>query len=314
MIKNILTFLFGIFVYALMAGLLIGGVWMVLYCTYYSIKYFISSVKVSGQNTTESINQSQRREKELIELISKRYYIIEDKISFRCCYEVSTEYIMILLSNKKVFQSNNKFSCTVTQINESGFIKYDVDIEVKYTQGFKVLMASINPHLENKLNSTEHNVLSEIKRIYALIIKPGMSPYEKEKAVHDYLIRASMYDTNGLNSNNISEVSHTPYGLLFNHMGVCDAYAETFQIFMYLCGIESYVVIGDTISNINKEYKHAWNIIKLGKFYYHVDVTFDNPGPMKFGQVDYKYFNKSDVEMEKTHTWEVMQYPFCLDY
>ncbi|HRC79897.1 MAG TPA: transglutaminase domain-containing protein [Sedimentibacter sp.] len=175
-------------------------------------------------------------------------------------------------------------------------------------------MAALNSLLESKLNDNERNVLIEVKRIFSTLIKPNMSPYEKEKAIHDYLIKTSMYDENGLKSNNISDESHTPYGLLYNHKGVCDAYAETFQIFMYLCGIESYIVIGDTIFNDNKEYKHAWNIVKMGKYYYHVDVTFDNPGPMRFGQVVYKYFNKSDVEMEKTHTWEVMKYPFCLDY
>lgn len=253
-------------------------------------------------------------ENRIIKLISDKYYNLDEEIKFNTYNAVSADYIITLLSKKKIFQGNNKFSCTVMNNIANNSKNYDVKISVKYTQGFKVLMASVNSLLEHKLNSTEIKVLNEIKRIFTLIIKPNMNPYQKEKAVHDYLIKTSMYDANALNSNNIPEESHTPYGLLFNYKGVCDAYAETFQIFMYLCGIESYVVIGDTIHNTNKEYNHAWNIVKLGKFYYHTDVTFDNPGPMRFGQIDYKYFNKSDTEMDETHKWDAMSYPFCLDY
>jgi len=174
-------------------------------------------------------------------------------------------------------------------------------------------MASGNSYLENKLDNNEIMVLKEIKSIYNSIIKSNMTPYTKGKAVHDYLIKTSMYDIDGYKYNNILNFSHTPYGLLFNHMGVCDAYAETFQIFMYLCGIESYVVIGDTVANVSNQFKHAWNIAKLGKYYCHVDVTFDNPGPFRLGQVDYKYFNLPDKKMLETHKWDVTEYPKCID-
>ncbi len=53
-------------------------------------------------------------------------------------------------------------------------------------------------------------------------------------------------------------------------------------------GIESYLVVKSGV--------HAWNIIKLGDHYFHVDATWDdNEG---YGNFSYDYFLLSDSEMK----------------
>ena len=53
-------------------------------------------------------------------------------------------------------------------------------------------------------------------------------------------------------------------------------------------GIESYLVVKSGV--------HAWNIIKLGDHYFHVDASWDdNEG---YGNFSYDYFLLSDSEMK----------------
>ena len=49
---------------------------------------------------------------------------------------------------------------------------------------------------------------------------------------------------------------------------------------------------------------HAWNLVKLGGDWYHLDVTWDDPVPDVEGKVRYLYFLKNDEDMAQTHTWE----------
>jgi transglutaminase/protease-like cytokinesis protein 3 len=137
---------------------------------------------------------------------------------------------------------------------------------------------------------------------------------QKEKNIHDYLIATSRYDYENYQKGIIPEDSRTPYGLLFHHAAICQAYAETFMIFMTLANIECHMVVGTTNDENYRrgdQDKHAWNIVKIDKKYYHVDLTFDNPIPCIAGRVEHRYFNVSDKFMDKTHTWPKNQFPLC---
>jgi hypothetical protein len=58
---------------------------------------------------------------------------------------------------------------------------------------------------------------------------------------------------------------------------------------------------------------HAWNLVKIGGNYYHLDVTWNDPvvenGPER---VLYTYFNLNDKEIQKDHSWETGAYPQCV--
>ena len=51
---------------------------------------------------------------------------------------------------------------------------------------------------------------------------------------------------------------------------------------------------------------HAWNAVKLDGEWYQVDVTWDDPIPDSPGNIQYGYFNITDEEMMKDHsyTWD----------
>jgi hypothetical protein len=66
---------------------------------------------------------------------------------------------------------------------------------------------------------------------------------------------------------------------------------------------------------------HAWNIVRIGDNYYHVDVTWGDPvfaGAMEEGtgitQMNYNYLCCTDSEIYTTHTpEETVELPKCTD-
>lgn len=135
------------------------------------------------------------------------------------------------------------------------------------------------------------------------------SRYAKIKAVHNWLIANVEYDYDGYLAGYVPAVSHTAYGALIKGVAVCDGYSYAFGKFMEKLNIPCRIVVGRSGS-----VGHAWNMVKLGGKWYHIDVTFDDPivnGSSKNKKPYYEYFLRSSRVMRKTHTWKVSAYPKC---
>ncbi len=236
------------------------------------------------------------------------YFRGNQNISFKTTMKITPETVLDLINNKKYFPFHNSYTCNVSSFESS----VNVKITVSYSQGFKLFLALFNYDFETTLNNNEIKVLLKIRDLANCIVNPAMNSFEKAKVVHDYLISTSHYDYENYIKDSIPEVSRTPYGLLFEHKAVCQAYAETYMLFMIILGIECHMVVGALNDSPNKKNdNHSWNIIKIDGKYGHVDVTSDNPHPKSFGKPSQKYFFITDDIMDRTHTWKVNQYPFC---
>ncbi len=110
------------------------------------------------------------------------------------------------------------------------------------------------------------------KKVRSIVKKigKGSSAY-KARAAHDYLIEHIQYDSNYFN----------PYHAFSKGRGMCMSYALAYQRILQEMGIPCIYVKG-----IN----HAWNMVKIGKYWYNVDVTWDDNGKR------YRYFLKSDSD------------------
>ena len=125
------------------------------------------------------------------------------------------------------------------------------------------------------------------------VIKPGMSLYEKELALHDWLVDNGEYHHEildayfeGKSLNEIAEIypdSFNAYGILINGLGVCQSYAEAFKLLCDEAGVPCVVATGDL-----QTVPHAWNMVKIGEKWAHVDVTNNDIG------IDYPVFNATD--------------------
>ena len=142
-----------------------------------------------------------------------------------------------------------------------------------------------------------------------LVIEPGMTDLEKAIALHDYIILNTAYDYDSLLANNVPKVSYSAYGVLVNGVAVCNGYALAYKYLCELQGIECLMVTSDSMN-------HAWNLIKLGDHYYHVDATWDDPTRDLLGRVRHFYMFSSDAsfQQDKEHYgWQVMKNAYIAD-
>ncbi|MCL2463334.1 MAG: hypothetical protein FWF44_11760, partial [Defluviitaleaceae bacterium] len=137
-----------------------------------------------------------------------------------------------------------------------------------------------------------------INKVLNTIITPGMSDYDKELAIHDYLAANVAYDASG----GAPDASHKAYGALVNRLAVCNGYCKAFKLLMDLEGVPCDVVYG-TASDSGENIGHAWNRVCLDGDWYNVDVTFDATGGRTGAPfMIYDYFNVTDSLLGRDHT------------
>lgn len=106
---------------------------------------------------------------------------------------------------------------------------------------------------------TSKNQERYINRKVRMIAKKfkGKSRYEKIKGAHDYLTAHMKYD----------DAYYNPYYAFKKGRGLCMTYSLAFQRIMQEMKIPCIYVKG---------YNHAWNMVKIGKYWYNIDVTWDD--------------------------------------
>ena len=113
-------------------------------------------------------------------------------------------------------------------------------------------------------NASQEAVVDQrVRQIISELQISTKSDYEKIREVYLWIARnvkyASASDTN---------LKYTAYGAL-NGRALCQGYAVLFYRMMLELGIDCRVITGK-----GKETSHAWNIVKLGSYYYNIDVTW----------------------------------------
>lgn len=158
----------------------------------------------------------------------------------------------------------------------------------------------------------EMKYASEVKakEIINKVIKPNMIDYEKELALHDYLVSNSQYDRR-LFTGTMSDESYTDYGVLVEGRGVCSSYAKAMFRLLNEVGIETLYVTGKA-DNGSGYIGHAWNIVKIQDEYYHLDATWNDPVSADGKEsLRHSYFNVTDEQIGKNHVWDKDNYPIC---
>lgn len=134
----------------------------------------------------------------------------------------------------------------------------------------------------------EDTVAGKVNAIVESVVTDGMGEYAKALALHDWLTHNADYDTTYTN--------YTPEGVLLEGSGVCQSYALAYQLLLQKAGISCLYVTGTAGGQ-----GHAWNLVKLGGDWYHVDCTWDDP--VGGGQESRAYFALPDSMMARDHTW-----------
>lgn len=117
--------------------------------------------------------------------------------------------------------------------------------------------------------------------------------YQKEVYIHDFICTNIHYDKLK------KQYSHEIIGPLGHGVGVCEGIAKAVKVLCDHVGLWCIIVISDSNPEKNIKYRHAWNIVKIGKEYYHLDATFDLT--LSKAQIRYDYFNLGDNAIFKDH-------------
>jgi len=173
---------------------------------------------------------------------------------------------------------------------DNGYCAVFQDVETVYDAN---LCYAIRTGNHKVLSGTEQEIYAYLNEVLKQTGAKQLTEVEAVKALHDYLVLELKYD------GNYGEMSHSAEGVMRNGVAVCDGYARTMRLLLFMTGIESRVIRGTADNQ-----PHAWNLVKIEGDWYHVDVTWDDPVPDVEGKVRYLCFLKNDADMAKTHTWE----------
>ena len=94
-------------------------------------------------------------------------------------------------------------------------------------------------------------------------------------------------------------------------MGVCEGIAKSVKVLCDALGIWCIIVISEANPEKKIKYRHAWNIVKIGKTYYHLDATFDLSLSKTLTRHD--YFNLSDDAIFRDHEPIMTDHVPCTD-
>lgn len=129
---------------------------------------------------------------------------------------------------------------------------------------------------------------------------------EKELFIHDFICQNVRYDKLK------KAYSHEIIGPLGQGVGVCEGIAKAVKILCDALGIWCIIAVSEANPEKKIKYRHAWNVIRIGGSYYHLDVTFDNTLSKK-EPIRYDYVNLSDSQIFRDHEPVIWQVPTCTD-
>lgn len=133
-----------------------------------------------------------------------------------------------------------------------------------------------------------------VDKIVTEEIKEEKDPKKIIKIVHDYIINNTKYDKERADRNIIKYESHTAYGVLLEHYGLCGGYADAMAIFLDKYNIPNFKVVSEN---------HIWNAVYIENNWYHLDLTWDDP-VLTNGKdtLEYTFFIITTSELEQLET------------
>jgi hypothetical protein len=149
------------------------------------------------------------------------------------------------------------------------------------------------------LSDKEKETLDMASSVLSEIIEDGMTDYEKEKAVYDWMTTELSNDSGLLSVIPTTQADcDNPYGVLKYHNAVCVGYATTFRLFMEMMDIPCMVVH-------NTDLYHSWDLVQLDGNWYHTDIYSDVDT-----SAAYAHFNMTDDMMSGTgQDWNQSYFP-----
>lgn len=159
-------------------------------------------------------------------------------------------------------------------------------LDITYSSAARILAAFQTPAYVKKLTEREKQTLQLCVDWICENIPTKMPFGLKVKKVHDAIIDCAIR----------SDSRHDAMDVLLDGEGSSAAYASATQLLLSMLRIDCRVVQG----RMKKE--HSWNLLKMGKEWYHLDTCCDDPSRDSHCRM-YDYCMLTDAEMASDHKW-----------
>lgn len=189
--------------------------------------------------------------------------------------------------------------------SETGYAGYLDNVQYNTTGNNVVLHFNYKAGKDGFISQI-NSVNSKVQSIVSSVIKQGMNDYEKELALHNYVVNNTVYDYKNLELNSIPDDSFTAYGVFAKKIAVCQGYSEAMYRLLNAAGVNNKIITG-TANGV----PHAWNLVSINGAYYHLDATFDDPVSQSGNLLSFNYFNVTDTQISRDHSWTKNNYPTC---
>ncbi len=164
--------------------------------------------------------------------------------------------------------------------------------QLQYKIEPRVLKTGETVDMNMQIDSEHKKLSAKIDAILAKIIKANMTPEQKVKAIHDYVVTHITYDDNYHDEETVENLLKT----IDKGRGVCGDYTMLFQ---YLCDRASIPCISEAGNVSSSPIDHAWNVVFLNGQWKFIDTTWDDGDPKK---ISYKYYMVDKFTFMKDHT------------
>ena len=148
------------------------------------------------------------------------------------------------------------------------------------------------------LSDEEKETLEVASDVLKDIITDGMSDYDKEKAIYEWIVDNIKHDGDGslAVASQPDDVCY-PLGVIKGKQAVCAGYATTFRLLTNMVGLDCMVMH-------EPELGHSWDICKLDDGCWYITDCYFDVGGTKFSG-----FNMTKNQASRNHSWEPNLYP-----
>ena len=184
-------------------------------------------------------------------------------------------------------------------------IFYTVSFSYKYyADSTAVEMTPKYLFTKSKIKEHRQAMEARVKKLANQVAK--LDEKGKELFIHDFIVNNVRYDKLK------KEYSHEIIGALGNGVAVCEGIAKAVKVLCDELNIWCVIALSEANPDKGIKYRHAWNVIKIGGKYYHLDATFDNT-LSKDDTVRYDYVNLADKQIFRDHEPVIWKVPVCDD-
>ncbi len=161
-----------------------------------------------------------------------------------------------------------------------------------------------SPDGYGKVGFYEEYLKAEIKYIATTQTANCTTDAQKVKALHDWICNKVSYAYTSSGAIDYGQKNCIDSTVFLHNKAICEGYARGYNLLLQAVGIEAYYAKNTGV--------HAWNIVKLGGRYFHIDVCHDD------GLGDYSHYLKSDTAIKKCESghakWSIYKPSYLHNY